>query len=61
MIKNPEISSNYLNSNAVNSTEKMKSQVYRPAISPNLICSNKSLVADEVSDFEDRCVKNVRQ
>ena len=63
MISNHETSSNYLNSHAVNGTEKMRTKVNRPSIDPNLVCSNryKYLVVDEESDFEDECVKNERQ
>ena len=63
MIKNPEISSNYLNLQAVNCTKKMKSTVYRPSINPNLVCWNryKSFVADEESDFRNEFVKYIYQ
>ena len=62
MIKNPEISSNYLNSHTVNSTEKITSKVHHPDIIPNLVCSNTytSLVVDEESDFEKKCEKYIR-
>ena len=54
MIENPEISSNYLNSHTVNSTEKIMSKVHHPDINPNLVCLNTytSIVVDEESDFE---------